>query len=112
MDWNEGWKQEFISVFPNAKFLQEAGYSYIYLPELNLPDKCTPAASPVLLCVSPKDGYDSRLYFPQKIAGPVDRNWNSNVYVLDKTWQSFSWKTQAGLSYLQMLSVNLRAFKK
>jgi hypothetical protein len=112
MSLNEEWEREFISVFPAAKFIQEAGYTYVYIPEYDLPEGCTPAKSALLLCISPKDGYDSRLYFPQQVTGPVSRNWNSNIYILDRTWHSISWKTQAGLSYLEMLMVNLRAFKK
>jgi hypothetical protein len=111
MDLNEEWKQEFTSVFPDVKFIQEAGYAYAYIPEYMLPEGCTPTKSALLLCVSPKDGYDSRLYFPQPVVGPENRNWNSNVYLLDRTWHSISWRTQAGLSYMEMLMVNLRAFK-
>src|SRR4051812_3439043 len=110
MELNEDWKQEFMSVFPEAKFVQEAAYMYAYIPEYTLPEGCTPGKTAMLLCVSPKDGYDSRLYFPQQIAGPGNRNWNSNVYVLDRTWHSISWRTQAGLSYMEMLMVNLTAF--
>lgn len=112
MDLNEQWKQEFISVFSDAKFLHEGGYNYAYIPQYVMPDGCTPAISPLLLCISPKDGYDSRLYFPQQITGTVARNWNSNIYVLDRTWHSISWRTQPGLSYLEMLMVNLSAFTK
>lgn len=111
MDLNEEWKSEFVSVFPNATFLQEGGYKYIYVPELALPEGCKPEKSAILLCICPKDGYDSRLYFPLPVVGPIGRNWNSNIYLLDSNWHSISWRTQAGLSYLEMLMVNLRAFK-
>lgn len=111
MDLNEEWQQEFIAVFPNAKFLHEGGFYYIYISELKLPQGCIPEAIPALLCISPKDGYDSRLYLPQKINGSVSRNWNSDLYLLDSIWHSISWRTQPGLSYLEMLMVNLTAFK-
>ncbi|MBK7763324.1 MAG: hypothetical protein IPI46_08110 [Bacteroidetes bacterium] len=111
MDLNEEWKQEFMSVYPNAKFLQEAGYTYIYLSELKLPEGVLPKVIPALLCISPKDGYDSRLYLSKIIEGFSFRNWNSGIYVLDSNWHSISWKTQSGLSYLEMLMVHLTAFK-
>lgn len=111
MNLNEQWKLEFLAVFKDAKFLHEGGHNYVYIPSFTLPEGCTPAVSALLLCVGLKDGYDSRLYFPQAISGPVPRNWNSNVYVLDRTWHSISWRTQPGLDYLEMLMVNLRAFK-
>lgn len=112
MSINDQWKQDFLGVFTEAKFLYEGGYNYIYIPSCVLPEGCTPTESPLLLCIDPKDGYDSRIYFPKPIACPVLRNWNSNIYLLDSTWYSISWRTQPGLDYLEMLMVNLRAFKK
>lgn len=111
MDLNEEWKQEFLAVFPKAIFMQEAGFKYAYIPAFKLPEGCKPEECPLLLCISAKDGYDSRLYFSEQIVSPEKRSWNSNIYLLDSNWYSISWKTEPGLSYLQMLMVNLRAFK-
>ncbi len=110
MELNEEWQLEFLGVYPNAKFLQEGGFKYIYVAELKLPQNCSPNVIPAMLCISQKDGYDSRLYLSQKIDGSIPRNWNSAIYLLDTTWHSISWKTQAGLTYLEMLMVHLTAF--
>jgi hypothetical protein len=111
MEINEVWKSEFLALYPGAVFHSEAGYNYIYVKNLHLPEGCEPAFVSALLCISPRDGYDSRLYVSKQIQCGTNRNWNSNIYVMDGNWCAISWRTEGDLSYTEMLLVHLNAFK-
>jgi hypothetical protein len=112
MEINDIWKSEFLALYPDSIFHSEAGYNYIFVKNIHLPEGCIPAFASVLLCISPRDGYHSRLYFSRQIESGINRNWNSNIYVMDGNWSAISWRTEDGLSYTEMLLVHLNAFKK
>jgi len=99
------------SIWPNAVAAEEGGIKYYLLPQLDLPEGCTPGKVDALLCPVGRDGYPSRLYFAVKIECGVPHNWNGSVQILDRTWVAISWKTEAGLDPIQMVRVHLRAFK-
>lgn len=87
----------------------EAGFTYLFLPGLILPDGCTPQKVDALLCPMPKDGYPSRLYFSQSIATPFHRNWNANnIRILENNWYAFSWQYQdQPMRLAQMVGIHL-----
>lgn len=109
---NHDWLKELKDCFGDVQFLQEGGYSYIYIPELSLPKNCTPFKVEALLCIQPRDGYDSRLYVSTIPKNMPARNWNGNIYILDKNWRAISWRSAPGLTYLEMLLVHLKPFKQ
>lgn len=109
---NNDWIQELKTAVPEVRILNEGGFSFILIKELALPEGCVPKKVDALLCVDKRDGYDSRLYLSKKITGNFpDRNWNGNIMLLDKNWHAISWKTKPGLTYFEMLTVHLNAFR-
>lgn len=108
---NQEWLRELQECIGNVQILVEGGYTYLYLPILNLPKNCTPSKVEALLCIQTRDGYDSRLYISQIPTNMPTRNWNGNIYILDKNWRAISWRTSPSLTYLEMLLVHLKPFK-
>lgn len=89
----------------------EAGCTFYLLEGLKLPPSCKPACVDALLCPTQRDGYPSRLYFAERVATPVVRNWNGQVRVLERNWYAFSWRVNTpNLRPAQMVSHHLRAF--
>jgi len=103
--------QELLRIYPEAKRATEAGVTYFLLPQLALPAGCLPVYVDALLCPTPRDGYESRLFFAHKIQGCPERNWNGTARILDINWQSLSWRTRPGLRLVQMVSVHLDALR-
>jgi hypothetical protein len=91
---------------------QEGGYTYLLIKDLPLPDGCSPPVSDVLLCPMERDGYQSRLFFPVKVSGGPDRNWNAQIRVLEKNWHACSWLVGSNLRLAEMLLVHLNALRK
>lgn len=102
---------ELQTIVPNLSLAQEGGYTYIHIGGLILPDGCQPANVDALLCSTPRDGYNSRLFFSQQIAGGSIQNWNGNIRVLERNWYAISWQTQPGLRLAEILSVHLKALR-
>lgn len=102
---------ELKRLFPDVLQGEEAGVTYFLLPQIHLPDGCTPARTDALLCPSPRDGYSSRLFFAEQIQTSKALNWNaSGVRILERNWNAFSWKLDApNLRLVQMLSLHLKA---
>jgi hypothetical protein len=103
--------EELKLIAPSLSSAEEGGFLYLLIENLKLPENCNPQVVDVLLCPKPRDGYNSRLYFPVKITGIPERNWNSSIRVLNKTWHSVSWKTKDGLTLAQMLMIHLKALR-
>ncbi len=105
--------QEILTLFPGAKLYSEGGFNFIFIPEIELPTGCIPDKVEALLCYQKRDGYESRLFFSRMIAGGPRRNWNAhNVRILGKNWFAISWRTNPGLTILQMLFTHINAFQK
>jgi hypothetical protein len=85
----------------------EGGTTYFLLPLLQLPKHCTPRVVDVLLCPTPQDGYEFRLYFAQQISGRNANNWHvQNRRILERNWYAFSYKTnQHQLRLAQMVNL-------
>tara|TARA_R110002124_G_scaffold149259_5_gene315359 strand:- start:9402 stop:9752 length:351 start_codon:yes stop_codon:yes gene_type:complete len=113
MEVNSDWIERLRKVYPELEVLKEGGFSYIFIKDLILPDGVIPEKLDALLCIDRRDGYDSRLYVSEKIKEcDPSRNWNGNIVLMDKNWFAVSWKTQQGLTYIEMLMVHLKAFEK
>lgn len=92
----------------------EAGCVYVFLPGLTLPDGCSPARTDALLCPSARDGYESRLFFAERIESKArtEPNWNVNgVRIAERNWHAYSWKTSPNLRLAQMVAAHLRALR-
>src|SRR5262245_62170091 len=77
-----------------GKILQasESGVLYFLLPQVPLPDGCTPERVDCLLCPVPRDGYSSRLFFAEQPRCRATPNWNAQARILERNWFGFSWR--------------------
>lgn len=89
----------------------EGGCTFLLLSGLKLPEGCSPSVIDALLYPSPRDGYQSRLFFPKQIQGKNNLNWNGQVRIVERNWEAFSWKVSAEPRLIQMVAAHLRAFK-
>lgn len=104
--------EELKKITPNLMHAQEGGYNYLLIEKLQLPDGCIPTLVDALLCPTPRDGYESRLFFSEKISGCPARNWNGNIRVLERNWYAISWKVPAGLRLSEILLVHIKALRQ
>jgi hypothetical protein len=104
---------ELRTLAPGASVCQEGAVSYFLLPGLRMPPGCSPESVDALLCPTPRDGYESRLFFSQLVTSTSARNWHvTNTRIVDRPWSAFSWKTnKTGLRLAQMVVEHLCALK-
>ena len=101
--------EEINRLFNGTSSYKEGGYVYFYIPDLQMPEGCNPEKVDVLLCPMPRDGYNSRLFFAEKIQSLKSQNWNVNgVRILEKNWHAFSWKVPQNLRLSQMIAIHLK----
>lgn len=112
MDFPSEQVDELKQISPDLAMAEEGGNKYFLFKNYPMPVGCSPSNIDLLLLPSPKNGYNSILYFSQKPSCASHRNWNGNVVVLGRAWHSFSWKTAAELTLLQMLQVHLNGLTK
>jgi len=111
MNFDENQIAELKKITPNLSIAQEGGYDFILIENLQLPEGCQPAVVDALLCPTPREGYESRLFFPAQITGCPARNWNGNIRVLERNWYAMSWKVLSGLRLYEILLVHLKALR-
>lgn len=105
---------ELKGMYSGLGSIAEAGVQYILIPNLMLPKGCSPERVDALLCPTNRgDGYASRLFFAQRVAGPKVLNWNANgVRIGDRNWHAFSYRIGASAKRLaQMISSHLTALQ-
>ncbi|MDE2039851.1 MAG: hypothetical protein KGO96_08495 [Elusimicrobia bacterium] len=103
---------ELKEIFPGVSQSEEGGCLYYLLPNVELPEGCTPAKVDCLFCPNGRDGYSSRLYFAQPVQSRAARTFNSQVRILDRNWVAFSWNIKAtGLRLAQTVAYHLSALK-
>ena len=111
MNFDETQIIELKNITPNLSIAEEGGYEFILIEGLKLPDGCQPTVVDALLCPTPREGYQSRLYFSEKIGGCPARNWNGNIRVLERNWYAISWQVPSGLKLFEILFVHLKALR-
>ncbi len=113
MELNKSEVEELKHAFGSGlKTFNEGGVPFIFIEKLPLPSGCKPEYEDALLCPSPRDGYSSRLFFASQIHSQTQRNWNAKgVRIGERTWFAVSWKVEATLRLLQMVSAHLGAFR-
>jgi hypothetical protein len=97
--------------FPLVQQLEEGGIPFFFIPNFTLPDGCTPSITNVLFCPVTFQGYNSRLYFSEKIQSNKanTQNWNfSGGRILERNWYAFSWRIPENLGFVQMIAAHLR----
>jgi hypothetical protein len=99
--------EELKQFYPNVKRATDGGVEFILLPELELPPGCKPEKADAVLCPVLRDGYASRIFYPQEIEGIPAKNWNGKLRICDRNWVAYSWKAESGLSLLQMVRYHL-----
>lgn len=104
--------RELRAVCADAKTTAEAGVDYVLLPGLKMPDGCSPDSTDCLLCLGPRDGYSSRLFFSQIINAQGSRNWNGqNIRIAERNWFAYSWRVPEGLRPMETLIAHLQALR-
>jgi hypothetical protein len=104
--------EELKQLCPGARQYEEGGIPYFFLPQLHLPDECSPVQLDALLCPTAHHGYTSRLFFEQVISSRQSRNWSTTVRIMERNWHAISWQIpQTNLRLAQMVGVHLRAFR-
>jgi hypothetical protein len=104
--------EELKRFYPQALRTIEAGVEFILLKELDLPSGCVPEKSDVVLCASPRDGYASRLFYPQQVSGIPAKNWNGNLRLCDRNWVAYSWQATTSMTLLEMVRYHLNTLMK
>jgi hypothetical protein len=96
----------------DPKGFTEFDRNYVLLPQLRLPDGCTPAVVDALLCLSARDGYPTRLFYAQQIMSSKALNWNAqNVPILQRNWFAYSWNYVASGRPIEVLAQHLKALQ-
>lgn len=112
MDFPDDEVRELVALYGDVQAAVEGGVTYFLFPGLMLPAGCSPATSDALLCPTPRDGYNSRLFLAQPLSAGPGRNWSaSNVRILERNWFAVSWRVPEGLRLAQKVSVHLSAFR-
>ncbi|MFA6411795.1 MAG: hypothetical protein WCW53_03795 [Syntrophales bacterium] len=104
--------EEMKGLFKNISSCSEGKYIYFFMPDLQLPEGCVPEKIDALLCPMSRDGYDSRLFFAERIKSCNSPNWNANgIRIIERNWHAFSWKVPPNLRLTQMLAAHLRGLQ-
>jgi len=104
---------ELKQLCPGVSRCVDGGTAYFLLPGLQLPEGCTPVVADALLCPTPRDGYNSRLFFDRVVSSRQALNWHmQNVRIAERNWNVYSWKlNRPGLRLAQMIGEHLRALR-
>ncbi len=105
--------EELKAMFGGVSRGVEGGVTYFLIPGLALPEGCNPSRTDALLCPTPRDGYNSRLFFADRVQSRQSLNWNAvGVRILERNWNAFSWQVnRPGLRLAQLVSAHLRALR-
>lgn len=102
--------EELKRIYPNVKMAEETGYTYFLLPDLDMPEGCMPAKVDALFCPMKREGYNTTLYFSEKITNP-SRTWTREVRILDRTWHAISWNFSSDKRLIQLIRTHIDAFR-
>jgi hypothetical protein len=95
---------------PNATLHTEGGVSVVLLPDTKFIAGGKSVQMMLLLYPAKHSGYDTRLFFEQKLEGAgMSNNWSEHI-VLARNWWAPSWKDViANQPWTSMLGAHLRA---
>lgn len=98
--------------YPGSTRCEEGGTTFYFIPELPLPQGCSPTTVDALLCPTPRDGYPSRLFFAEQVQTPpkpTPLNWNGTPRILERNWHAFSWLDVPALPLVDLVQAYTRA---
>ena len=98
-------------LFGEIRACEEVGITYFLIPNLQLPDGCTPAVVDALLCPVSRDGYAARLFFAVQVQAKTGLNWNGHFRICERNWHAFSWQLDANLRLAQIVASILSAMR-
>jgi hypothetical protein len=99
--------EEMRCLCADARYVSEGSNTYVYIPSLKL---CNGRMVQALLCLTARDGYTTRLFLSEPIAGK-GANWTTHR-ILDKTWHTWSWnQVLADQRPIEILADHLRALR-
>ncbi len=104
------------AVCPGAQEKQEAGYRYVYLPQLKVPVGEHIKVLDALLAITGESSYPTRLFLAEQISerqtiGGQAANWSQHT-VLGRGWWTWSWRdVPVTLPEVQILLSHLRALQ-
>jgi hypothetical protein len=99
--------EEIAALCSGASVMEEGGLTYLHLPRIVLPDG---ADAEALLCLSGRDGYQTRLFLSRQVSGKGS-NWSVHR-ILDKAWHTWSWRdVPADLRPIEVLMSHLGALR-
>jgi hypothetical protein len=112
MDFPQDQIDELKRLFGEVLSCNESGFIYFFIPALSLPEGCSHEKVDVLLCPMPRDGYNSRLFFAEKIQSKKPQNWNVNgIRIIERNWYAFSWRTPENLRLATMVAMHLKGLQ-
>lgn len=105
--------EELKRYFGKVAATEEGGVPYVLLEGVQLPVSCSPSVADLLLCPVQQGGYQTRVYYSQRVASPTERNWNYNGRICDRQWFAYSWQVPGGTSQrlAQMVLAHLKALR-
>jgi hypothetical protein len=101
---------------PGATEKHEAGYHFVFLPQLKVPVGDQVKVMDALLALTSHSGYATRLFLNEQIAerstiNGQPANWTEHQ-ILGKNWWTWSWRDiPTNLPWIQILLAHLRALQ-
>lgn len=111
MDFPRDQLEELKRLYPGVQRCDEGGFTFFLLPDVALPEGCSPSRADLLLCPMLRDGYPSRLFIAERVSTMANPNWNGPFRILDRNWHVFSWMAdqndQNNLRLAQMVALHM-----
>lgn len=99
-----------LGVFGTVSVVRDGGRDYPLICGCAMPAGCVPDRVDVMLCPYPRDGYETRLFFAQRVNGKKNVNWHQRPRMLDRNWEVYSLKgIPASFRLAAMLVYHLEA---
>lgn len=115
MDFPRDQLLELKRLYPGIQRCDEGSFTFFLLPDVTLPEGCSPGRVDLLLCPMLRDGYPSRLFIAERISTPASLNWNGTCRILERNWHAFSWMAdqndQNDLRLAQMVALHMRGLR-
>ena len=93
---------------PSARLIRDAGNIVVFLPKFGFRSDGRKFNMDLLLCPHAHSGYETRLFFEQRVDGK-GKNWTQH-HVIGRNWWACSWQGVApSASWTTMLCAHLRA---
>ena len=103
--------QKLQALVSDAQMMQEGGVDLAFLPRLAIENQGKLVTMAALLWPKPRDNYPTRLFVERQLVAPEAKNWKS-FGICTRTWWACSWHgVPESLSWVEMISNHLRAFK-